>query len=229
MQNILRFFIISLFCLSGIYSVNAQVSKQKTDSVVKVAFRGLRLEIDLVPIASNFIYKGERYGYEAGVYADLKNKYFPAVEIGFAGANKTSSDNINFKTSGIYTRVGIDFNINKPKKDKIPSKNMVFVGGRIGFSPFSFGYKNILVQNEYWGTAISQNYNDITTSKVWVEIVAGMRVEVLKNIYMGWTVRNKKLLGTDTLGEIAPYYIPGFGVKSDGGSWGVNYAIGYRF
>jgi len=229
MQNILRFFIISLFCLSGIYTVNAQVNKQKSDSVIKTAFRGLRLDIDLVPIASNFIYKGERFGYEAGVYANLKHKYFPSFEMGFAGANKTSNDALSFKTSGLYARVGVDFNLIKPKKDKIPTNNIFFAGIRIGFAPFSYTYTNAIVQNDYWGTAISQNIDNVTTTKVWFEIVAGMRVEVLKNIYMGWTVRNKKLFGEDVPGELSPWYIPGFGVKGEGSSWGVNYSIGYRF
>jgi len=229
MQNIFRSFIISLFCLSGVYNVNAQANKQRADSVIKAAFRGIRLDIDVVPVVSNFIFKGERYGCEAGVYADLKHKYFPAVEIGFAGANKTSGDEVNFKTSGIYGRVGVDFNLIKPKKDKIPSNNVFFAGARIGFSPFSYSYNNVSVQNEYWGTTISQNFTDIRSTKVWFEIVAGMRVEVLKNIYMGWTVRNKKLFGTDVPGEFQPWYIPGFGVKGEGSSWGVNYTIGYKF
>jgi hypothetical protein len=229
MQNILKYFIISLFCFSSIYTANAQVNKQKTDTVIKAAFRGLRLDIDVVPIASGFIYKGERFGYEAGVYADLKHKYFPAVEIGFAGADKTSKDGMNFKTSGIYSRVGVDFNLIKPKKDQLPTNNMFFSGARLGFSPFSYNYKNVIVENEYWGSAITQNIEGVNTTKVWFEVVAGIRVEVLKNIYMGWTVRNKKLFGKDIPGELSPWYIPGFGVKGEGSSWGVNYAIGYRF
>lgn len=229
MQNILKYFIISLFCFSGIYTINAQVDKQKTDSVIKATFRGLRLDIDLVPVASNFIYKGERYGFEAGLYTDLKHKYFPTVEIGFVGANKTSKDSLNFNTSGLYGRVGVDFNLIKPKKDKLPSNNIFFAGARLGFSPFSYSYKNSVVQNEYWGSAISQNMEGVNTTKVWFEVVAGIRVEVIKNIYMGWTVRNKKLLGTDMPGEIQPWYIPGFGVKDDGSSWGGNYTIGYKF
>jgi hypothetical protein len=123
----------------------------------------------------------------------------------------------------------VDFNLIKPKKDRIPSNNMFFAGARIGFSPFSYSYNKVVVQNEYWGTAISQNFDNVTTTKVWFEIVAGMRVEVLKNIYMGWTVRNKKLFGEDMLGELSPWYIPGFGVKGEGSSWGVNYSVGYRF
>lgn len=229
MQNILRFFIISLFCISGVYNVNAQANKQKQDSVIKSAFRGLRLDIDLVPIVSNFIYKGERYGYEAGVYADIKHKYFPAMEVGFGGADKISSDAVHFTTSGFYGRVGVDFNLMKPKKDKKPSNNIFFAGARIGFSPFSYNLTNIVVPNGYWGNEIIHNFENEKNTRVWFEIVAGMRVEVLKNIYMGWTVRNKRLLGVDVPGEFQPWYIPGFGVKGEGSSWGVNYSIGYRF
>lgn len=229
MRNILKFFIISLFCLSSIYNVSAQVSKQKKDTVLKAALRGLRLDIDLVPVASNFIYKGARFGYEAGLYADLKHKYFPAVEIGFAGADKTSTGGVTFNTTGMYGRVGVDFNLIKQKKDKLPSNNMFFAGARIGFSPYSYNYKNIQVQNNYWGSAISENFENINVTKVWFEVLAGIRVEVLQNIYMGWTVRNKKLIGQDVTGEFQPWYIPGFGLKGEGNSWGVNYIIGYKF
>lgn len=229
MQNILRYFIISLFCFYGISASNAQVKKQETDTVVKSTFRGLRLEVDLVPIASNFIFKGEQYGYEAGIYADIKHKYFPAFEMGFAGANKTSAEAVNFTTSGLYGRVGVDLNLIKPKKDQKPTNNIFFAGARIGFSPFAYSFTNVVVPNNYWGTDITQNFNNLTTTRVWFEIVAGMRVEVLKNIYMGWTVRNKKLLGQDVPGEFQPWYIPGFGVKGEGSSWGVNYNIGYKF
>lgn len=218
-----------MLCLSGVYNVNAQAVKQNSDSVFKAAFRGLRVDIDVVPIASGFIYKGERFGYEAGVYADLKRKYFPAIEVGFAGADKNSSEGVQFSTSGIYSRVGVDFNLIKPKKDQLPSTNIFFAGARIGFSPFSYSYTNLMVQNDYWGSSILQNIEGINTTKVWFEVVAGMRVEVLKNIYMGWTVRNKKLLGTDIPGEFQPWFIPGFGVKGEGTAWGVNYTIGYKF
>lgn len=229
MQNILRFFIISLFCLSGIYNVNAQTNKQKPDSVIKASFRGLRLDIDLVPIASNFIYKGERFGYEAGLYANIKYKYFPALEVGFGGANKTSTSALHFNTSGVYGRVGVDFNLMKPKKDKKPTNNIFFAGARIGFSPFTYNYTNMLIQNKYWGSEILHSFENEKNTRIWFEIVAGMRVEVLRNIYMGWTVRNKRLLGEDVPGELSPWYIPGFGIKGEGKNWGVNYSIGYRF
>jgi hypothetical protein len=63
---------------------------------------------------------------------------------------------------------------------------------------------------------------------LWFEIVAGIRVEIAKNIFMGWTARNKNLIGEDQIGIMSPWFIPGFG-KTTGSAWTVNYAIGYKF
>jgi outer membrane receptor protein involved in Fe transport len=99
----------------------------------------------------------------------------------------------------------------------------------LGYSPFSYNYKNISVTDVYWNQTVSQDIENIKTSRTWLELVAGVRVEIAKNIFMGWSVRNKKLFGTDLPGELSPYYIPCFGVKGDGKAWGVNYSVGYRF
>ncbi len=229
MQNILRFFIISLFCLLGINIANAQVKKNKTDSIIKANYRGLRLDLDLASLASNVINNGEKYGYEAGIYVDMKQKYFPALEIGYSGADKTSTSGVNYSTKGMYTRLGVDFNLIKPKKDKAPINNIFFAGARLAFSPFKYEYSNLSIQDNYWNQTITHTSKNERTTSVWFEIVAGMRVEITRNIYMGWTVRNKKLLGEDVPGELSPWYIPGFGVKGEGSSWGVNYSVGYKF
>ncbi len=229
MQSISKFFIISLFFVAGIYNVNAQAIKQKSDSVIKTVFRGLRVDVDLSPVITNLVYNGQKYSYEAGIYADLKQKYYPAVEIGFAGADITTTEAVVFKTSGMFGRVGVDFNLMKPKKDKQPTNNIFFAGVRLAFSPFSYNITNINVPNDYWGSPVTQNFNNETTTKVWFEIIAGMRVEISKRIYMGWTARNKNLFGEDVAGEVQPWYIPGFGTKGTGKNWGINYSIGYKF
>ena len=45
---------------------------------------------------------------------------------------------------------------------------------------------------------------------------------------MGWTIRDKNLISSDVTGEVAPWFIPGFGVNN-GTSWGFNYTLGYHF
>ena len=45
---------------------------------------------------------------------------------------------------------------------------------------------------------------------------------------MGWTVRSRNLLSQNATGEIAPWYIPGYGINTDN-NWGISYVIGYKF
>lgn len=229
MQNTLRFFIISLFCITSIHFTNAQANKLKTDSVIKAYYRGFRVDVDLASPITTLLNNGDKFGYEADIAVDLKHKYFPTIEVGYAGADKSIPAGASFSTKGMYSRFGIDFNLIKPKKDKVPLNHIFFAGVRLAFSPMSYNYSNLLIHDGYWNQDILHAKMDQKTTKVWFEIVAGMRVEISKNIYMGWTVRNKKLFGEDTVGEFSPWYVPGFGIKGDGKSWGMNYSIGYKF
>ncbi|OIP83345.1 MAG: hypothetical protein AUK44_05430 [Porphyromonadaceae bacterium CG2_30_38_12] len=210
--------------------MQAQNKKLVADSaVVKASFRGVRLDVDIVPLVSSFLYHGERYNYEAALVADMKHKYFPTIEIGYGGANKSTLVGFHFKDAGVFTRLGVDFSLVKPPKDKKPSPNLFFAGMRLAFSTFTYSYSNLVIQDNYWGQQVTKDFNDIRASKLWFELTAGMRVEVVKNIFMGWTVRRKILLNQDELGNVYPWYIPGFGLKGEGQNWGVNYALCYKF
>ena len=72
------------------------------------------------------------------------------------------------------------------------------------------------------------DFKNESASKVWFEISAGMRVEIVKHIYMGWSVRNKNFFKEDTVGKLSPWFVPGFGINS-GSKWSLVYAIGYSF
>ncbi|MDD3321844.1 MAG: DUF6048 family protein [Paludibacter sp.] len=227
MQNTYRFissFLFLLFVISG----GAQEKKTDTNIPKPVLFNGITIHADVSSLVSYYISSGETFSSEGGLQFDLRHKFYPIVEIGFAGANKITSDDIEFKTSGVFGRVGIDLNLLKQKENSKPLNNMFLGGIRIGFTNFSYDVSNVTISNEYWGPDEILNYNNQSATKVWYEIVAGVKVEVIKNIYMGWTVRNKHLLNQDVVGEISPWYIPGFGINSSS-AWGFNYTIGYHF
>ena len=59
------------------------------------------------------------YGqYEAALRVNLKDKYFPVVEIGIGKADGTDeSTQINYKTTAPYGRIGCDFNLLRNKHD----------------------------------------------------------------------------------------------------------------
>lgn len=227
--SMLRYIIISLLCVLGVNGALGQQSKQKPDSVIKSSFRSLRVEFDLTPAINQIIYKGDRNSFEAAVSANFNNKYFPIVELGYGKANVVSESQIAFNSKGIYSRIGVDLSLLKQQKDAIPTNNLFFVGIRFAFSPVTYNYGNITVGDGYWGGSVVQNYQNQHSFAKWYEVVGGLRVEVFKNVYMGWTVRLKNYLGKQDPGEIYPWYIPGFGVKGDTANFGANYIIGYKF
>ncbi|NDP20755.1 MAG: hypothetical protein GZ091_06715 [Paludibacter sp.] len=216
-----------MLLFNGIYG-GAQEKKENSELVKTLLLNGFTVQADIASIVSSILSKGETYSTEGSVQLDIKHKYYPIVEVGFGGANKLSVDNIDFKTNGLFGRFGVDINLLKQKKDAKASNNLFLAGARIGVSNLRYDITNISITDNYWGGAEILNFNDRPATKVWFEIVAGVRVEVFRNVFMGWTIRNKNLLNQDKEGEISSWYIPGFGINSSS-TWGFNYTLGYRF
>lgn len=222
-----RYFIFNILLLSCFVTGVAQTQKSKLDSISTGWIDGLLVEVNVAPIVKTLL-SDEIFTYEAAIQANVKKKYFPAFEMGFAGADHTATNDINFKTNGVYSRVGLDFNIMKPKKKQLPNNNLFLVGVRVGFSNFKYDLNNVILTDEYWNQTQTRNFKGESAAKVWFEISAGMRVEVVSNIYMGWTIRNKSFFKEDAVGELSPWFVPGYGISS-GSKWGLVYAIGYNF
>ena len=226
-------YIISLILCLVILPIQAQKKgkhiEQKTDSVKVNLYNGFTVYGDIASVASSLFSKGTTYSYESALQVDLLHKYYPIFELGLAGANKLSNDNIGFKTNALFGRLGIDFNLQKKKKDSKPTNNMFQAGLRLGMSNFRYNITNVVITDNYWGGTEAIPYNNISTTKMWFEVVVGVRVEIAKNIYMGWSVRNKNLLSKDIINSPNPWYIPGFGINSGSSNWAINYVLGYHF
>ncbi|NDV46681.1 hypothetical protein D0T49_06435 [Paludibacter sp. 221] len=229
MSKTLRYIILlSSFVGSISFQAFSQAGKTETEEKIPL-YQGVKAELDLASIVMSAISNGETYSVEANVQVNLREKYFPVLEMGFAGANKISHNDYGFKTNGIFARIGIDYNLMKPNAPDASIRKYFFLGGRYAFSPFSYDVTNVIVEDDYWGGEAVRDFLGMKTTKHWLEVVAGLKVEVFQNIYMGWNVRIKILLGQEKLGEISPWYIPGVGIKSTGANWGFNYTIGYKF
>jgi hypothetical protein len=65
-------------------------------------------------------------------------------------------------------------------------------------------------------------------SAQWLEVVVGMKAEVLKNIYVGFSVRMNKILTNSKPENFDNLYIPGFN-RTYNGDFGVgfNYTVSY--
>ena len=157
----------------------------------------------------------------------MKRTFFPVIEIGYGGAEKSIENGTSYSGSGLYEKIGIDFNLIKQKTGGKLLNNFFLAGVRLGMSHFNYDINNISSTDNYWGGSDIANEH-LATTRSWVEVVAGLRVEVYKNIVMGWNVRNKHLLGSIENGKVYPYYIQGYG-KTASTTWGFSYIIGYRF
>ena len=235
-----KFLIISILSLFSVLCTQAQskqtnkpetaLKKSKPDSV-KVStpiFKNLRLDIDVAPILKNIFAADDTYSFETGLQANLLNKYYPIIELGYGGANHTSSTDIGFKTNGLFGRIGLDFNLLKQKEGKKLSSNLILAGLRLGYSKFNYDLTNIVINNDYWNEKTQYDILIESTSKLWFEIVFGVKVEISKNIYMGWTIRNKRTIKEAALGTLNPWFAPGYGINSSS-NIGINYMIGYKF
>jgi hypothetical protein len=242
MQKIFVYISSLVFCLT-VFSAQAQESNkpqepnkaqqpqqpnkgEEADTIP--LFNGMTVQADVASVIGSVTSSGVTYSYEVGAQLDFKHKFYPIIEIGHAGADKTSTNDISYQTNGLFGRVGVDVNLIRPKKDSRPTNNLFLVGVRMGMSKFKYNLNNVTVTDSYWGGSETLDYPNVSTAKIWYEIVLGIRVEVIKNLYMGWSVRTKNMISQDATGDITPWYVPGFGLNK-GSVQGLNYTIGYKF
>ncbi|MDP4238889.1 MAG: DUF6048 family protein [Bacteroidota bacterium] len=228
MRRIFVYISSLLLCLA----VNTAIAQKKKPIPIPPDstrwLNGFTVQADVASLMTSTLMSHVTYSAEGGIQLDLKHRIFPTLELGVAGADKISTDNIGYKTNSLFERIGVDFNLRKRKIDSKPTNNLFIAGVRLGMSHFNYDVTNVTIADNYWGSSVPLNYLNQSVTKIWYEFVVGVQVEVIKNFYMGWTIRNKNLISQDALGKVAPWYIPGFG-QNNGSSWGFNYTLGYHF
>lgn len=225
MHNIFKFIVSGLVFWS--VATVAWSQTEATDSVVVALWQGVEVEMDIVPLLSNFSGDRDSYRYEALARINLKNKYYPVIETGVESSSEQLYNGINYRGEGFFYRLGIDMSMIRPTTKEVVN-NKLLLGARLGMTDFRYDLRNIPFVDPYSGNTGRLDRAGLSSSHFWFEIVAGVRIEILKNLMMGWTIRSKNPIGETLPGETGPYYIPGFG-KAGGGVWAFNYVIGYQF
>lgn len=186
-------------------------------------FGGLLLSADLAsPVMTLF---GTQYGnYEVALEADIYHRFFPVVEVGMGMANyKPQGNNYTFKCDPApYMRLGANYNFFYNNG----SESFFSLGFRYGLTGFSYAWEDITIGSSYWESEELVSTPKQKAFAHWGEIVVGLRVQVYKNFYMGWSGRYRYMFGCGTSAYGDPYFVPGFGPKE--GGWGFTYTIGYR-
>ena len=224
-------FIISLIIPSSM--VFSQAESELNDSLTikgKILnINKIRLGFDVFkPIKSSS--DGDNLNYEIVGDLQITENLYLAAEYGLTD-RLIEDENINFNSNGSFLRFGFDYNM---FKNWLGMDNSIFLGLRYGSSNFSNKIESYNVRNSdaYFSNFVDNNYQTINHSNLtgnWLEIVAGVKVETFKNVYLGFSLRLNKLLSTQKPENFDNLYIPGFNKVTDDNTFGsgFNYTLTY--
>jgi hypothetical protein len=215
MKRILRYCFSAVLCLGYLVVSEAQEGRIK----------GLRIGFDLTRPAL-YYFEPERRAFEVSADFEVKQNYYTTAEYGQQQVNLVQPG-FNYTSDGYYTRVGLDYNFSKTKME-VDHYEMVFGGLRYGYAMYSHAAENIVMAENYWGieTIDELAVNDLSAH--WFEVVVGIRGELFKNFFMGWSFRGKVMLWQKQGSTMYAYNIPGFGIGNKKAQLGFNYSIYYR-
>jgi hypothetical protein len=209
----MRSIFVYIFSLILLVSVDAQTTE--------TAFpKALRIGLDL-----------SRYGFfaaERGFLTNeitldyaLKNKNFLVLDIGtISGSAK--SQNYMISANGFYSRVGIEHNFLSHPSD------VLSIGSRIGMSKYIYSPEDVVFEDPFWGD-YSEDIDPQNNSAFWIEAVFGIKTEIFKNFFMGWSASARVMLVSSKSDYFPEYKVPGFGSTKGAVSPGFGFYVYYRF
>lgn len=219
----------SLYSALALFICLSSVAQDIKKDTIQTAFKknyGLRVGTDLNRLARN-VYDNDYSGFEiVADYRMSKNLYI-AAEV---GNEKKFLDEEQFQNTqnGYYVKAGIDYNV---FDNWLDMDNMIYVGGRVAYSNFSNelnSYPISNINNPFFPPTQFSGEKTEDLSAVWLEFVAGFKVEVVNNLYLGVSARLSYLASNKEPENFENIWIPGYN-KVNSGKFGVgfNYTISY--
>jgi hypothetical protein len=211
----------------AVFAQDKPIDTQLKDTIVYQQSYGIRVGLDLSRIIMSSL--DDNYtGLELVADYRLTQDLYLAAELG--NEDKTKQEDLyEFNTSGSYIKVGIDRNT---YANWYGERNLIFYGGRLGFSTFSNTINNyqIFDTNRYWNpegfateSETTEEFSGRTAS--WIEAILGTKVELLPNIYLGASIRLGFLFTDANEGRFPILYVPGFNKVT----WDSKFGLGYNY
>ncbi len=128
------------------------------------------------------------------------NRYFLVADIGYATTALIKQSRSEFgkrqngfqyDVQGAYFRVGLDYNVMR----RYFNNEVLFVGVRYGQSFFNHDLRYNLLPDSVWNVNLPNTITPIGKMEQsgltanWVELTGGLKVNIWKNIFVGYTVR----------------------------------------
>jgi len=210
MTGLLKYFTSILLCIWAIQGF----------SQGKYSPTAIRIGYDLSSVVNTLV-DPDKTQFEINADIDF-HRYYLSLDYGIQKSVR-EGDDFSYKNSGNFFRIGADVNFNHNDKEN----STLFLGLRYARSTFD-DEMDYLIEDEIFGPVRGFSSNEKVNAQ-WIEIVAGLKVKVLKQLFIGYTVRFKFIKSQDLTEELAPFEIPGYGKVKDESTFGFNYSVYYRF
>ena len=186
-------------------------------------FRSIAVSADAVGLGQLLL---SDYGQIEGmVKVNLKDKYFPVVELGYGKCDtEDAGTHVSYKTPAPYGKIGCDFNVMKNKHDLY----RVFVGFRYAFTSFKYDVASPGLDDPVWCEHVDFNVTGTKGSYHWAEGLVGIDATIFRPLHLGWTLRYRRRL-VHSEGDVGdPWYVPGFG-REGGSRLGGTFNVSFEF
>ena len=200
-----------------------EVSGQEVSGQDTLRTFGPRFGIDL----ARFLYilaDPSEIGAEVSADFEIYKNIYPVIELGYSTISE-NEELFDYTSGGSYGRAGVDYNF-LSRKDRSVHHTMT-LGFRYGISVFTHSIENVVIPGGYWGDYLPEPYENSLTGH-WLEIVGGLKTEIVPNLFLGWSLRYKFLLNPDMDPIMIPALIPGYGTGGENRIFGFSYSIFYK-
>ncbi len=198
--------------------------KNVNDTIIVKQKYGLRLGGDIGKLVRSFIDEDYK-GFEISGDYRLTRKLYLAGELGIE-ERTIRNDYLDVTANGSYFKAGIDYNM---YGNWLDMENLIYTGLRVGASTFSQNLNSykIYTTDQYYPPFSSLDSQDFKgLSAIWIELVIGVKAEVLTNLFVGFDVQLKGMIAEDQPSNLENLYVPGFNRTFDSGRFG--FGFGYN-
>ena len=215
---------LSLFmvCLAAFSQKTDEELTKEEKKLANKGRPGLSVGLDLSPFINHF-FADERFGVEANARYTFNRKWQAVAELGYENVD-LDTEAMNYTSNGSYLRAGLDYNVFRV--EEIGNNDNILLGFRYGVAVQEHSCPRYTVKEEYWGN-YNGSFGASTVASHWGEFVFGLRSELLKNFYMGWSVRFKSIINVGKDNALEPYSIPGYGRRDRSSNLGFTYTLEY--
>ena len=196
----------------------------KKPKIKEPTFTYYRIGLDVSKLVASVAQKNYKV-VEAQLDTRYKRDLFFALELG-TGNSVVENEYITYKSSNSFARVGLDKTFFRA--DFKQDMDNAFIGLRYGIAAIKRSASTYNIYDAVWGNT-SGTIDGANFVAHWLEINAGFRLEIVKNIFAGWNIRAKTFINPRKFEKLPPAYVAGYGRGDKNTAFGYNFYILYGF